>query len=118
MTARGAVELAVGRSPAVFVCDPAQPAIETTAISAASTEIAGRMDMMVMVSPGTTPTDPAALTFLTMTTRPSLRADYKPGEGGRTNVDMLRWVQTQGEYGPWPELVTAADAGRRAMVAA
>jgi len=28
------------------------------------------------------PTDPAALTFLTMTTKPSFRAEFKAGEGG------------------------------------
>jgi len=28
------------------------------------------------------PTNPAALVFLTMTTKPTFRADFKPGEGG------------------------------------
>ena len=28
------------------------------------------------------PTNPAALVFLTMTTKPTFRAEFKPGEGG------------------------------------
>ncbi|MGD9691056.1 MAG: hypothetical protein AB7K52_15465 [Phycisphaerales bacterium] len=56
------------------------------------------------------PTDPAALTFLTMTTKPSFRADFKPGEGGKTAVYMARWVNTRGEKGPWSEVTTATVA--------
>jgi hypothetical protein len=56
------------------------------------------------------PTDPAALTFLTMTTKPSFRADFKPGEGGKTAVYMARWVNTRGEKGPWSEITTAPVA--------
>lgn len=57
-----------------------------------------------------TPTDPAALTFLTMTTKPSFRAEFKAGEGGKTAVYMARWVSTQGEKGPWSEVTTATVA--------
>lgn len=56
------------------------------------------------------PTDPAALEFLTLTTRPSFRADFKPGEGGKTAVYMARWVNTRGEKGPWSEVTTATVA--------
>jgi hypothetical protein len=56
------------------------------------------------------PTDPAALTFLTMTTRPSFRAEFKAGEGGKTAVYMARWVNTRGEKGPWSEITTATVA--------
>jgi len=56
------------------------------------------------------PTDPAALTFLTMTTRPSFRAEFKAGEGGKTAVYMARWVNTRGEKGPWSEVTTATVA--------
>jgi hypothetical protein len=56
------------------------------------------------------PTDPAALTFLTMTTKPSFRADFKAGEGGKTAVYMARWVNTRGEKGPWSEITTATVA--------
>lgn len=56
------------------------------------------------------PTDPAALTFLTMTTRPTLRAEFKPGDGGKTAVYMARWVSTRGEKGPWSDVATATVA--------
>ena len=56
------------------------------------------------------PTDPAALFFLTMTTRPTFRADFKPGEGGKTAVYMARWINTRGEKGPWSEIATATVA--------
>lgn len=56
------------------------------------------------------PTDPAALTFLTMTTKPSFRAEFKAGEGGKTAVYMARWVNTRGEKGPWSEVTTATVA--------
>jgi hypothetical protein len=53
---------------------------------------------------------PAALTFLTMTTRPSFRAEFKAGEGGKTAVYMARWINTRGEKGPWSEITTATVA--------
>ena len=56
------------------------------------------------------PTDPAELTFLTMTTKPSFRAEFKAGEGGKTAVYMARWVNTRGEKGPWSEVTTATVA--------
>jgi hypothetical protein len=56
------------------------------------------------------PTDPAALTFLTMTTNPSFRAEFKAGEGGKTAVYMARWVNTRGEKGPWSDVTTATVA--------
>ena len=57
-----------------------------------------------------TPTNPAALTFLTMTTKPTFRADFKPGEGGKSAVYMARWINTRGEKGPWSEIATATVA--------
>jgi hypothetical protein len=56
------------------------------------------------------PTDPAALTFLTMTTKASVRAEFKAGEGGKTAVSMARRVRTRGEKGPWSEVTTATVA--------
>ena len=56
------------------------------------------------------PTDPAALAFLTMTTRPGFRAEFKAGEGGKTAVYMARWINTRGEKGPWSEITTATVA--------
>jgi len=46
------------------------------------------------------PTDPAALVFLTMTTKPTFRTDFKPGEGGKiwgAAVSMARWINTRRE---------------------
>jgi hypothetical protein len=54
--------------------------------------------------------DPATLTFLTMTTRPSFRADFKAVEGVTTAVCTGRWVNTRGEKGPWSEITTATVA--------
>jgi len=59
------------------------------------------------------PTDPSALAFLTMATKPTFRADFKPGDGGTKwggAVYMPRWVNTQGETGPWSEIATATVA--------
>jgi hypothetical protein len=60
------------------------------------------------------PTDPArdprSFTFLTMTTKPIFRAEFKAGEGGKTAVYMARWINTRGEKGPWSEITTATVA--------
>jgi len=59
--------------------------------------------------------DPSTFGFLTMTTRPIFRADFKLGEGGKTAVYMARpprricdWINTRGEKGLWSEIATAA----------
>lgn len=57
-----------------------------------------------------TPTDPNALSFLTLTTRPTVRTDFRAADGGKTAVYMLRWVNTRGEKGPWSEVTTATVA--------
>jgi len=54
--------------------------------------------------------NPASFGFLTMTTKPTFRADFKPGEGGKTAVYMARWINTRGEKGPWSEVATATVA--------
>ncbi len=56
------------------------------------------------------PTDPNALAFLTMATKPTIRADFRAGDGGKTAVYMARWVNTRGEKGPWSEITTATVA--------
>ena len=64
-----------------------------------------------LVDPGTpAPTDPAALAFLTMATKPSVVTEYRAADGGKTAVYMLRWVNTRGEKGPWSEVTTATVA--------
>lgn len=57
-----------------------------------------------------TPTDPSALSFLALTTRPTLRTTFRTADGGKTAVYMLRWVNTRGEKGPWSEVTTATVA--------
>ena len=54
--------------------------------------------------------DPSSFTFLTMTTRPSFRAEFKADQGGKTAAYMARWVNTRGEKGPWSEVTTATVA--------
>lgn len=49
-------------------------------------------------------------TFLTMAMRPSVTADFRAADGGKTAVYMLRWVNTRGEKGPWSEVTTATVA--------
>jgi hypothetical protein len=64
-----------------------------------------------LVDPGTpAPTDPALLSFLTMATKPSVIAEYRAANGGKTAVYMLRWVNTRGEKGPWSDITTATVA--------
>ncbi|MFA6044081.1 MAG: hypothetical protein WC718_03780 [Phycisphaerales bacterium] len=45
-----------------------------------------------------------------MTTRPSLRAEFKAGDGGETAVYMTLWLNRRGEKGPWSEITTATIA--------
>ncbi len=71
---------------------------------------AGLMLLMQNPRSRTKANDPAALTFLTMTTKPSFRAEFKSGEGGKTAVYMARWVNTRGEKGPWSEVTAATVA--------
>ena len=59
------------------------------------------------------PTDPSALAFLTMAIKPSIRADFRSGDGGKTAVYMTRWVNTQGEKGPWSEIAAVTAAAQR-----
>ena len=53
------------------------------------------------------PTDPAALRFLTMTTKPSLRVEFRAGKGGKIAVYMALWAKTRGEKRPWSDVTTA-----------
>jgi hypothetical protein len=45
-----------------------------------------------------------------MTTKPSFRADFRAADARKTAVDMLRWVNTRGETGPWSEVTTVTVA--------
>jgi len=54
--------------------------------------------------------DPSTFGFLTMTTRPTFRADFKLDEGGKKALYMARWINTRGEKGPWSEICSATVA--------
>lgn len=54
--------------------------------------------------------DPAMFSFLTLTTRASLRTDFRAADGGRTALYMLRWVNTRGQKGPWSDVAAATVA--------
>jgi len=56
--------------------------------------------------------------LLIVTTKPTFRADFRLGDGGKTAVYMARpprricdWINTRGEKGPWSEIATATVAG-------
>ena len=87
------------------------PASAPTTRRARSAGVIGAEVWLKLVDAGApAPTNPAALTFLTMTTKPTFRAEFKPGEGGKTVVYMARWINTRGEKGPWSEIAMATVA--------
>ena len=45
-----------------------------------------------------------------MTTRPTLRTDFRARDGGKTAVYSIRWVHTRGEMGPLSDVTTATVA--------
>ncbi len=62
--------------------------------------------------------DPSTFSFLTMTTKPSFRAEFKAGEEGKTAVSMARLINTRGEKGPWSNIKAATVAAQVAAVGA
>lgn len=66
---------------------------------------------MALVPPGENPpTDPNALTFRALATRPTSSEEFEARDGGKTAVYMLRWISKSGERGPWSDAVTATVA--------
>jgi len=57
--------------------------------------------------------NPATFGFLTMTTKPTFRAEFKPGEGGKTAVYMAGCINTRGAKGPWSKIAAATAAAQR-----
>jgi hypothetical protein len=47
------------------------------------------------------------LDFLAVDTRTPYTAVYDGADGGKTAHYMLRWVNTNGEKGPWSETASA-----------
>jgi len=56
---------------------------------------------------GPPPVDPGELEFLGVDRRASYTRDYAGAQGGKAAHDMLRWVNSRGETGPWSEAATA-----------
>jgi len=59
------------------------------------------------------PTNPSALAFLALATEPSIRDDFRSGDGGTKcwgAVYLTSWVNTRGEKGPWSEIAKATVA--------
>lgn len=53
---------------------------------------------------------PLTFRFLSLTTKPTVRATFKPADGGKLAVYMTRWVNSRGEPGPWSEMAQATVA--------
>lgn len=54
--------------------------------------------------------DPLTFSYLTMSTRSTVRTTFDTDAGGKTAVYMLRWVNTRGEKGPWSDIASATVA--------
>lgn len=66
---------------------------------------------LTLVNPGTPiPTNPDALSYLTLATDGEAEATFGAEQGGKTAVYMLRWVAPGGVVGPWSDVVTATVA--------
>ena len=64
-----------------------------------------------LVAPGTAaPTDPEALSYLTLATSGVAETTFPFADGGKTAVYVLRWVGPRGAVGPWSELCAATVA--------
>jgi hypothetical protein len=53
-----------------------------------------------------------------MASKPTIRADFRSGEGGKTAISMAPWINTRGEKGQWSEITTATLAARWSRVPA
>lgn len=56
------------------------------------------------------PTDPQALSYITLATNGVATAEFPLADAGKTAVYMLRWVGPRGAAGPWSEVATATVA--------
>ena len=66
---------------------------------------------LTLVNPGAPiPTNPDALSYLTLATDGEAEATFGAEQGGKTAVYMLRWVAPGGVVGPWSDVVTATVA--------
>lgn len=73
---------------------------------------AGVMGCEIWVKVGATPpVDPSELRFLGLDTRTPYVAEYEGEDAGKPAHYMLRWVNKQGDAGPWSATVTATIPG-------
>lgn len=49
-------------------------------------------------------------TFLSLSSRGVLQADFPSADAGKTAYYALRWVSTRGDKGPWSEVCAATVA--------
>jgi len=87
----------------IHFADEATPTSRARPDGAMGCEIWGKI--------GTTPADPSELTFLALDTRTPYTADFNGSDGGKTAHYMLRWVNADGEKGPWSATVSATIGG-------
>lgn len=57
------------------------------------------LDSMISWYERAAPTDPAPLSFRTLTICPSFPPEFNVGEGGKTAVSISRWINTRGGKG-------------------
>ncbi len=60
---------------------------------------------------GPAPTDASQLTFVGLATRTPYLINYTGAQAGLTVYLWLRWVSTNGLFGPWSEVLTATIPG-------
>ena len=56
---------------------------------------------------GEAPTDPSQLSFRGLSTRTPFTVNFAGADGGQIAYYWLRWVNGQGEQGPWSEMASA-----------
>jgi hypothetical protein len=59
----------------------------------------------------TPPTDPSQCQFLSLDTETPYVADYAGAQAGKRAFYYLRWVNKQGQPGPWSDLFSATIGG-------
>ncbi|MGL4551350.1 MAG: hypothetical protein ACRC33_09185 [Gemmataceae bacterium] len=73
---------------------------------------AGMMGCEVWVKIGDpAPSDPSQLRYMGLSTRTPYVAEFDGPDAGKTAYYMLRWVNRQGEKGPWSATAAATVAG-------
>lgn len=96
-------------SPLLLATPPDQD--RTTCVGMPAGVLRARIARGLVDADRHSPAKPAALAFLTTTGssfHSPAKAEFRADQGGRTAVSTTRWVNTQGEKGPWSEITTVA----------